>query len=330
MRMNCVGIPDATAENIHKAEQWVANALKAFLPAPGAPSLRLERLQELEAQTDLAEASIMFNCKNFRAGKYERKFLDDELATAEEQIRYLQKSLGDEVVPLASRGQVSNLPEIRSALGRVAGQGRQDALLGENELADQAARTLVNALVCFSTTFKDACYGQEFDPDIAVAIERQNEIEGTNVDLNPCAYRKFAVRLSPVYVLESCSVHGVGDWRFTWTIDDPPPKPTQSKIDPQGHGEFESIWSRDGVTYRSSGDMRLTRKEQRDSTGKLLERHYWMSGTVELKLVEGENRIVRLMQLTPAKKVSGKAKYEAEVQYSQKPCKDVDETPPPG
>jgi hypothetical protein len=316
MRTNCSLVPEATTANIRKAEQWVADRLKAFLPAPDAPSLRLERLQELEAQTDLALAAIMFNCKDFRAGKQDRQFTDDQVLAAEEQIAYFQKTLGDELAPLASRGQVSDLPAIRKVLVRVAAQGRQDALFGEDELADQARKTMVTALVNFSTTFQESCYGQDFDPDIALAIARQNQLEGTSIDVSPCANRKFAAQPSPMYLLESCSLHGFGDWRFTWALGNPPP--------------FGSDWQTDGgVTYRSSGDMHITRKERRDEkTRELLERHYRLSGTVDLRLTRGQEKVSQLMQLMPVKKVGGKAKYDVEVAYSDKPCKSVDEKPP--
>ena len=324
---------DPTVDNIRRAEQWVAAALKAFLPAPGAPSLRLESLRELEAQTDLAFAEIMFECRGYRAGTTPRDYADEHLLAAEEQIAYFQHSLSNEVVPMASQGQVSDLPAIRKVLRGVATQGRQDALFGLDSLADEARKIMVKALVEFSSTFTDKCYDQSFDADIALSIERQNEVEGTGINVQECAKRKFAVRPYVLYLFESCSLHGFGDWRTTWDLGQSKTvSPTVMEMQDffHGKGDFKVDWGQNGVMYRTLGDMHLTRKDERDTTGNLLSRSYALAGTMTIGLISGGDKIARILQLTPAKKLGGTAQFNADVQYSEKPCKSVDDKPPPG
>jgi hypothetical protein len=105
---------------------------------------------------------------------------------------------------------------IRRNLTTIAGVGRQPALLGLDALAGKASQTMVQTLIIFSSAFVNTCWDQSFDDEVALGVERQNQLLGTGIDVTPCANRRFEAE-SGAHLFESCSFRGVGDWRVTWT-----------------------------------------------------------------------------------------------------------------
>ncbi|MEO7987498.1 MAG: hypothetical protein ABI766_13280, partial [Gemmatimonadales bacterium] len=108
--------------------------------------------------------------------------------------QYLAGSMAQEGADLSLSGFEQTIANFLHDLGKtdIGTTGRQAALFGEDELAEESRKKLVDALVTFSRAFvNEACYSQNFDVRIAMGLARQNEMLGTGIDVTPCANRKF-------------------------------------------------------------------------------------------------------------------------------------------
>jgi hypothetical protein len=129
--------------------------------------------------------------------------------------------LGNQALSVAAKGQVSDMNAIRSTMTDIGAVGRQAALLGEDALAEESRKKMVDALVSFSKTFvEQSCWDQSFDDELPYSIQRQNEMLGTGIDVIPCAQRRFNAQ-SGILTFESCTVRRVGDWRVLWNMAAP-------------------------------------------------------------------------------------------------------------
>jgi hypothetical protein len=124
--------------------------------------------------------------------------------------------MGNAALSLAARGRVDDMGAIRQTMTEIGATARQAALLGEDDLAEQARKRLVDALVAFSRTFKADCYDQTFDPRIALGLARQNELLDTGVNVTPCANRNFTAAGSGsdmLWTFAHCGL-GIGEWQI--------------------------------------------------------------------------------------------------------------------
>lgn len=118
----------------------------------------------------------------------------------------------------ASSGQVSDMPSIAKSLGALMGVARQDALMGREETAQQAQQRMVQVLQTFSQRFSETCEQQTLPAEVALALQRQNALMGTGIDVTHCANRRLSATLDWTrvrYRWENCSVAGGGDWNLT-------------------------------------------------------------------------------------------------------------------
>jgi len=261
MRAECKGAVRNSPESRAAAERFVSQRLQAFVPKP-EQSLRLKSL-ELQAQQVLnAFYGINVTCEQYLYGKMPQADADRSLSGYERTIADFLHDLGSETSVLAARGQVTDMEAIRKQMTDVGTTARQSALAGEEELAEEARQKLVNAVVTFSGAFREACFDQTFDPRIAMALERQNELLGTGIDVTPCANRKFSADGTGgeiVWHFTHCGP-GYGDWKIE----------TSGPLTGKGTGsiapDLKGTWSvaednpeRDvRVTY--SGNLSLTMK----------------------------------------------------------------------
>jgi hypothetical protein len=217
MAQECRGLEASSPTNRDKAEQWVRDRLKAFLPTSGDQALRMRSLEQQAEQVKLAFYGISSTCEQYRASKMTQQDADFSLSGFEETIANFIHDLGNQAVVTAGRGQVSDMESIRKALTDIGGTARQAALLGEEQLAMESWHKMTDAVVSFSRTFVESCYDQSFDPRIALSMERQNEMLGTGIDLTPCAKRKFTAEgkgADILWVFEHCG-QGPGEWKIT-------------------------------------------------------------------------------------------------------------------
>jgi hypothetical protein len=210
----------------------------------------------------LAFYGISSTCGQYLAGKIAQADADLSLSGFEQTIANFLHDVGNETLIVASRAQVSDMPRIRQALTDIGGTGRQAALLGEDELAEESRKKLVDALVTFSRAFvDDACYHQSFDPRIAMGLARQNELLGTGIDVTPCANREFTAEGKGADILwqfTHCG-RGIGEWKIK----------TSGPLVGQGvatvNGELTGTWlvaesSGQDLTVQYSGDVTVLLK----------------------------------------------------------------------
>lgn len=325
MALDCKAAAANTPANRQKADQWVQEKLKAFLPAPDQ-SLRMKSMELQAEQVKLALGQIMMICEQYQAGKVSREDADFRLSGFEETIDNFLHDLGNEAHVTAARGQVSDLPAVQKTLTEIGGVGRQAALFGDDRLADEAQKKMVDALVSFSNTFvEQSCWDQSFDDDLPYAIHRQNEMLGTGIDVTPCAQRRFKAQVE-VYTFESCTIRGVGDWRVRWNMAAPGTTGGEGKGElkaerDRAKGDYKVDWGANGVEYRASGDMELTRKDN----GPGVKATYTLAGDMEIKLTKGKEKISKLEQLMGQKTKPTKGSFKVQPDVSDKPCKSLDE-----
>ena len=188
MQFHCTLVPEYKAGDLSKDDAAIANRLKAFMPEPSAPSLRIT---SMEQQIEVAEAiqTIRANCHDYRAGHMAESVADGILSSAEEVIQNFEEKLANEAKIRAADGQVAQMDSIRAALTSMASAARQNALLGEDMLADASLHMMVETAEVFDDAFAADCMNQTFDQDIALALERQGELLSISSDLTHCAYR---------------------------------------------------------------------------------------------------------------------------------------------
>ena len=256
MAIDCRVDPN-TPMSRQKADQWVQAKLNAFMPT-AEQGLRMKSLELQAEQVKLAFYAISSTCEKYRAGSVAKSDADLWLSGFEDTIATFVHDIGNDAYLLAAKGQVSDINAIRNMLTDVGAVGRQAALLGEEQLADESQKKLVQSLVAFSMTFQTACYEQSFDPQIALAVDRQNQILGTGIDVRPCAYRRFTAAQEAgglSWSFSHCGL-GYGDWKMT----------IAGIMRGTGSGtiaadSLSGAWSasetRDGVRVEYSGDMRI-------------------------------------------------------------------------
>jgi hypothetical protein len=328
MSFECRNALANTQANRQKAEQWVQDKLKAFVPTP-EQALRMRSLELQAEQVKLAFYGISSTCEQYLAGKIEKDDADLSLSGFEQTISDFLHDVGNDALLLAAKGQVSDMNAIRSTLTDIGAAGRQAALLGEDDLAEQSRQKLVKALVSFSSTFvEQSCWDQSFDDDLPYSIQHQNELLGTGIDVLPCAKRRFTARPA-MLTFESCTVRGVGDWRVRWNMTAPTTtggtggkgsgelKPDRDRA----KGDYAVDWGANGVEYRASGKMELVRHDN----GAGVKATYTLSGDTDIRLTKGKEMIRMLEKVMKQETKPGKGSFSVEAQVSDKPCRSLDE-----
>jgi hypothetical protein len=188
MQFHCTLVPEYSKGDLSKDDAAIAARLKPFMPEPGAPSLRIT---SMEQQIEVASAiqTIRATCHDYRAGHTPESEADSILSAAEEVIQNFEQKLANEAKIRAAGGQVAQMDSIRAVLTAMASAGRQNALLGEDMLADAAWHMMVETAEVFDDAFGADCMNQTFDQGIALSLERQRELLSISSDLSHCAYR---------------------------------------------------------------------------------------------------------------------------------------------
>lgn len=325
MLHECRAVQSNTPESRQRTEQWVQQRLQAFLPTQ-EQSLRMRAVEAEAEQVKLAFYGLSSTCEQYRAGTIAREDADNALHGFEQTISNFLHDLGNEALITASRGQVSDLPSIRTMLTDIGAAGRQAALHGEEDLAEEARRKMVDSLIAFSRTFvEQSCWEQVFDDELPYSIQRQNDILGTGIDVLPCAQRRFTVYAESL-TFESCTIRGVGDWRVQWIGQTPLSEGGVGS----GHlanerdrarGDYAVNWGANGVEYRTDGKMELARRDN----GPGEKGTYTLSGDYHMRLIKGKNLIRPFEQLMGVKVKPARGPFTEEARVSDKPCRSLDE-----
>ncbi|HYC31578.1 MAG TPA: hypothetical protein VEB59_04770 [Gemmatimonadales bacterium] len=323
MRLDCrAAEPDSPAAR-KRAEEWVRDKLKAFMPSP-EEALRMLRVENEAEQAKVAFYSIGTTRGKYRAGTLSREDADLTFSGDEQRIADFLHELENETSVLAASAQVADLEKIRASLTTTGAVGRQAGLLGEDGLAEAARKQMVQTLVTFSGAFVEAtCWDQVFDDELPLSIHRQNEMLDTGIDVRSCAQRRFRAFVSPL-TFASCTIRGVGEWRVRWdmsgyrTTGGTGTAELEQERD-GAKGGYQVEWGTSDVEYRASGDLELTRKDN----GPGNKATYTLAGEMDIKLTKGEE-MVKLMAKLMNQKVGGKRSFRVEPEVSDKPCKALD------
>ncbi len=322
MRYECRTAEPNTPASRRRAEEFVREKLKAFVPAP-EQALRMRALEAEAEQVKLAFYGISTTCEQFLRGTMERDGADLSLQGYEQTIANFLHDVSSDVKAVAARAQVGDLEVIKKSLTEIGTTGRQAALLGEDKLADEARQQMVETLTGFSGPFvNETCWDQVFDDELPFSINRQNEMLGTGIDVLPCAQRRFKAVVAPL-VFESCTTRGVGRWEVQW------PMPMTSGGKGSGElererdgakGDYKVEVEKDMVAYRASGDLKLTRRDN----GPGSKATYTLSGEMDIKLIKGDEMVKQMAKLM-GQKVGGKQNFSVEAEVSDKPCRSLDQ-----
>ncbi len=258
MQFHCTLVPEYKAGDLSKDDAAIANRLKPFMPEPGAPSLRIT---SMEQQIEVAEAiqTIRATCHDYRAGHTPESEADGILSSAEEVIQNFEQNLANEAKIRAANGQVAQMDSIRAVLTVMASAARQNALLGEDMLADAALHMMVETAEVFDDAFAADCMNQSFDRDIAFALERQRELLSISSDLSHCAYRYADAKAELGSVLS-----------ITWRICVAVEGKLKVKIKGETVGEGSGVIGADGEgEYTAHFTTQLARKADITDNGTL-------------------------------------------------------------
>jgi hypothetical protein len=166
-------------------------------------------------------------------------------------------------VALASLGRASDAEAIGRDLSTALSIGRQDGLMGHEELAFEAQKMMQKAVTDFSAAFAKDCKNQSFDTEFVFSMERKNELLGTNISVIHCAQRKYIADLDSQgvhYHFETCTIYGAEPWKLTVSgLVTGSGKGTPTYTDDNDNDGF---WSADtvfqGYSDSLSGSLRVT------------------------------------------------------------------------
>jgi len=321
MRYDCRTAEPNTAASRRRAEEFVREKLKAFVPTQDQ-ALRMRSLEAEAEQVKLAFYGISSTCEQFLRGTMEREPADLSLQGYEQTIANFIHDVSSDVTAVASRAQVGDLDVIRKSLTEIGSAGRQAALLGEDGLADEARKQMVQTLTGFSGPFvNETCWDQVFDDELPFSINRQNEMLGTGIDVRPCAQRRFEAIVSPL-VFKSCTIRGVGRWEVEWVMPGASGGKGSGELEEErggAKGDYKVEVERNNVAYRASGDLKLTRRDNVPGN----KATYTLSGEMDIKLIKGDEMVKQMAKLM-GQKVGGKQNFSVEAQVSEKPCRDLE------
>ena len=233
-----------------QAEKKVSNAdlfIASFGPSPNETALRASE-HGMREQVRLA----FYGIDATRVQVDQRLKSESEGASIidsfQKTIRYFIAEHSKEAWVVASTGQAADIPRIATSMGALLSVARQDALMGREEVAQEAQVQMVRVLTTFSQRFADTCEQQTFPVEVALGLERQNQLMGTGISLMHCARRKYSADIMSQgvqYHFETCTAQGEGTWELT--ISGLVRGSGKGGVDPSsGHGLWEA-----NTTFRS-------------------------------------------------------------------------------
>lgn len=212
--------PAAGGQTGEKPPSGVSRAdlfIASFGPAGDERSLRTGEL-EMREQVRLAFYGIDATRVEVEKGRLSPSEGESIIDGFKQTLRNYIHDHSNESLIIASSGLAADIPRIAKSLGALMSVARQDALMGREDIAQRAQDKMVAVLTTFSNRFAETCEQQYFPAEVALALERQNELLGTGIDLMHCAKRRLTAKLEYTHVRyewTTCSVDGSGDWKLT-------------------------------------------------------------------------------------------------------------------
>ena len=187
---------------ISRAELFI----KTFASSGNSKGLRTTNIKQ-EIEVEQAFYNIDALRLQIERGNMTEQRGNSAIDSAEGVIRWYVHNKTDDAMVSASSGRVSDIPAITKNLSGMLSVARQDALMGHEELAQEAQANMVKILTTFSQKFAETCEQQTFPVEVALGLERQNELMGTNISVMDCANRKYTAQFSDLglkYRFETC------------------------------------------------------------------------------------------------------------------------------
>ena len=159
---------------------------------------------------------------------------------------------------LARRGQTTDVPELQAVIADMLAVSRQDGFFGRNAEALALWHATVDLQTSFATGFLETCDKQTFEVDFALGIERQNQMLGNNIDVMPCAWRKFIGDIESQgvhYHFETCTVNGNEPWELQISGAVTGEGFGTPMVDGEGSWAAETVFR--GLTDSLSGSLRV-------------------------------------------------------------------------
>jgi hypothetical protein len=194
---------------------------------------------------------------------------DRNIRDAMREIVRLSAERAGDAIKVAKAGKAADIETLRKDITTVVEAGRAAQLMGDPSAEDQQ-RKLVEIVETFSKKFAETCQQQSFDPLIALGLQRQNAMLGTEVEVDHCAYRVFEATIetgTEAVRWRHCGM-GVGIWKMKAEGLDV--GEGKAEVDERGKGDFESHYTKIGtvkadVTY--TGTVEMKRTEIADAEG---------------------------------------------------------------
>lgn len=194
--------------------------------------------------------------------------------TIREEFRQIARLAGQRTgsaKSIASRGAAADLPVLRGLLTTVLQASRFNQLMGNEAEALAQWGSVVDIAKTFASSFRQNCYGQVFEQDIALGLDRQQDMLGTGIDVTPCAKRRFSIELAE-FKFENCSIWTEGEWELE-RHDRYPGKGnatlTLNDARTSTEGDWHLQFSGQGVTGSDGGQMRVIATERRSPAGQV-------------------------------------------------------------
>jgi hypothetical protein len=219
MAADCRNVQDYQKGDLGRDDAAMETELEGFVPESGAPSLRMISLDQEVPQVELAIGQIRATCTGYRAGKLSAETADDLLGSYEQTIADFEMTLAREARMQAASGNLDDLGNMRAIITRLGVILKRTDSIQENELADAARKAMFAIVETFDDAFSTACYQQSFEPEVALAFERQRELIGLPTDVSPCANRPVEARWksgTDEILWKHCGII-MGDWKVTMT-----------------------------------------------------------------------------------------------------------------
>jgi hypothetical protein len=264
----CLSIPSAVIAQsapqacVSRAEQFI----QTFGPPSEATALRTSRLEQ-EEQVKLAFYGIDATRAQIHSGRLNDKEGNFIIDGFEHTIRDYLHDKSNETRVTAAQGRASDIPTIAKSLQGPLSVARQDGLMGHEDLARQAQDQMINLLTTFSQKFSETCEQQSFPVEVALGLERQNQMLGTGISLEHCAKRKLSVDMDSErvhYHFEQCTFLGDGVWDVK--LSGAVVGSGQGKvIQLDAADEWDGYWEIDGrvlgYPFSGSGHIKIVKEE---------------------------------------------------------------------
>jgi hypothetical protein len=194
---------------------------------------------------------------------------DQDIKDVIRQIVRLSSQRVNDALQTAKAGKASDIEKLRKDIAVVVEAARVGQLLGD-PAAEEQQRKLVEVVRTFSQKFTETCEQQSFDPLIAIGLNRQNQLLGTGVDVDHCAFRVFEASIKTGQQAtrwRHCGI-GMGIWLMQGEgLDE---GKGEAALDDKGNGDFTSRWTKVGTVRADvthTGTLNMRRTEIADAEG---------------------------------------------------------------